>query len=372
MAANLSRINLLLARTRELDQAVRTNQPADDIMDAVREVERAAAEHDLEAIKRFEPDPDRSQIDPDAEEALAAITFELHAGTVLIALSEAVPDEESGRLGNPEYLQAALQVLEKTQHIAEDSLSIEARARFEADVTGTAAAIDPANAPTEFKDRAEAALEALLKEAEEVIFKAAESLKKIDPVKVLGALSQFSKQSDALAAAGRLLRKGIEKIQEAYNALVRLLGAQLLESVRDKVEEIWKAFKEGKHTHAVLAALYGIDPIKANIQGVLTKPLVDAQALIRACDALAPLAPKFKKHMALLTGLLSAITLAATVLALTPLSVQATPFIAGAYLLVLGAVVVIGREYAGAEWSLQWVKGVGVIVRDLRSAGGAN
>jgi len=33
--------------------------------------------------------------------------------------------------------------------------------------------------------------------------------------------------------------------------------------------------------------------------------------------------------------------------------------------LIVGAVIVIGREYAGAEWSLHWVRGVGLIVGGL-------
>jgi hypothetical protein len=72
--------------------------------------------------------------------------------------------------------------------------------------------------------------------------------------------------------------------------------------------------------------------------------------------------------MALLGGIASAITVASAVLACTPVSVHAAPFIAGAYLLVIGAVLLIGREFAGVEYSVHWVRGVGQITRELVAA----
>jgi hypothetical protein len=371
-ASQIENINILISRTRHLQVEIRRGAAQEEMEAALRQLEKAAEQQGqtgAATVKRFEPDPHRKQTDLSAEEALASILFELQTGNVLVAAAQAVPSGKSGEAGNAAHLDRALQSLESAKNAVADQEK--GRSHFEAALAKLVETVDETNAPEEFQKRAKAALDGLVADGSEVVQRVFKALNELDSTNIAEGLKKFGEKSEALATAGRLLRRGIEKIQEGYNALLRLLGPDLLKKIKDRVEKIWENFKSGKYTKDALEFIYDLKDIEDQIVHVLANPKLDAKAVVKGCQDLAPLGAQFKKHMALLSGIVSGITLAAAVLAFTPMRVQGSPFVAGAYLLVVGAVLLIGREFAGAEYSLHWIRGVGRIAGEIAPAAGA-
>jgi len=111
----------------------------------------------------------------------------------------------------------------------------------------------------------------------------------------------------------------------------------------------------------------GGDSVKAAIDKVLGTSTVGTSTLDGASDLLPPLGEGFKTKMAwarTLTGVIAAgagLLLVVGVAAAAPVAV----FTAGAYLLVLAAIIVVGRDYAGnGDFFLQH-KGLRAIIESL-------
>jgi hypothetical protein len=371
MTAGLETIDVLIARIHELQDTLQSEASETDLQYSIdRVVSAGSRDATFEIVNRFEPDTKVSQADASSEEALASITLELHAGNVLVAAGQAVSsvDAQAGAEANSRpYLDEALAELEHARNTVKQSSSPEARANFEANLALAAVQITAEQAPGEFRKRTEGTLDGLVADSESVVNKIFEKLKKTDGSKVVQALAKFADETDVFKNAARLIRQGIEKIQNAYNALIRLIGNELLKGVKDKVQKIWSDFADGKFTRDGLESMYAVQYVRKKAEGLLQNPRLDRQRLIEACADLAPLEPKFKKHMDLLNGFVAGIAIAAVVLPFTPLQPNAVLIVAGAYLLVLGAIILIGREYAGSEWTLHWVRGVGQIVLELET-----
>ena len=370
MHTELARMDVLIARSRELERTLSKRSSEDDILDAVAELERAAtASPFADSRARFEADQGAGGWAPNPEDALAEIAFELHSGALLITAGRAIPDETEERRADPKQIGSAVKTLERVRAEMAAELGEEARVRFEADADAALSAIDHANPWPEFGTRAKGALELLTTEASDLVGKAFDRLKEVDPAHVSAALAQFGQSTNALAAVGRLVRLGVKKVQEAYNALIRLLGVPALQGVKEKVEQFVADLKSGALIRDCLSRFLAVPQTMQKVTAIIDARSSVADAVAAACEEIVPLGPAFKKHIGLLSTILTGLTVAAAVLAFTGVGANATIFIAAAYLLVIGAVVVIGREYSGAEWTLHWVRGVGRIADDLAAGG---
>jgi len=157
-SSNLANIDVLIVQTRALQARIQSEADADEVQDAVRQVERAGSQKEtvVAAVSRFEPTGEEKQTDPATEDQLAAITLELHAGNVLIAAGQAV-----GETRNVAVLDQALRQLENTRNAVAKS-SVAERANFEAAMAEAPAQISPEQAPGEFRSRAETTLNGLM------------------------------------------------------------------------------------------------------------------------------------------------------------------------------------------------------------------
>jgi hypothetical protein len=112
---------------------------------------------------------------------------------------------------------------------------------------------------------------------------------------------------------------------------------------------------------------FGVEATRTHIAEILGSEGLERAALDEASNALSQLVIKFKENMAMAQGLTSAVTLAGTLLALTPLAGPELALVtASAYVLILAAVVLIGMDYADSGRILQRVRGVGEIADSVR------
>jgi hypothetical protein len=170
-----------------------------------------------------------------------------------------------------------------------------------------------------------------------------------------------------LPQAGDLVKRGIEKLQRAIDALLKLLDNEALKAVKDKLTEFWSKLTDGTLVDSLLDWAFGRDSIQTAVAKVTAMPNLAVTVFDGASDLLPPLEEGFKTKMSwarTLTGLIAAgmgLLLFAGVVAAGPLAV----FGGGAYLLILAAILVIGIDYAGKGGVFHQGKGVRGVIESL-------
>jgi hypothetical protein len=120
--------------------------------------------------------------------------------------------------------------------------------------------------------------------------------------------------------------------------------------VKEKITAFWKHVQDGTLLDSLLAWTFEQDNIHAALQQVAEKQALSGR-VDGASDLLPALGEGFKNQMkwaATLNSVVAAssgLLLIAGVVAAGPLAA----FTAGAYLLILAAIVIIGRDYAGRK-----------------------
>lgn len=75
-----------------------------------------------------------------------------------------------------------------------------------------------------------------------------EKLKKFDSTKIIEGIDKLGESFQVVAAAGKLIRQGLDLLKKALDALSNLFGKEALANTRKKVREIWKKFESGAYT----------------------------------------------------------------------------------------------------------------------------
>jgi len=322
------------------------------------------------------PEAEKATRERLTEDALASVLTDLQVANVLMAAGLTLG--ETGEKIEPRRLDEALLGLENTTRIIERSLASPlaegaAPGRFgfteEVAVPEAIQSADLPSAIETFRSRSDETLTTLVNETQGVVTSGVTALSRIDQEKVVAALSNLGLQIQALPKVGRLFRQGVEKLEGAIDALIRLLGSEALAQIKAKVEEVWRKVQEGEYVAQALEWAFGVEATRTHIAEILHSEGLKPEALDEASNALDRLAIKFEENMAMVQGLMSAVTLAGTVLALTPLAGPELALLtASAYVLILAAVILIGMDYADSGRILQRVPGVGEIASSVRPA----
>ncbi len=308
-----------------------------------------------------------------AEDTLASISADFQVANVLMAAGQVLG--ETGTKAPAALLDDALGGLEVTTQALQPALLSPLDAQPAA-VRMTLAGATPAVTPVVstsltgaqqcFQMIYDQTLAALVKDAQEAIGSAITALSKIDPQKVLEALSKLGAQVSDLPKIGRLFAQGVQKLEDAIDALIRLLGNKALEKIKAQVKAIWKDVTEGKYTTLALEHVFDTQGAREYLKPILEKPNLEMSRLDNASTQLLVLQGQFKDTMQTLGAITSALTLGGSFLALTTL---ATPELALgmalAYLVVMGAVLLSGMDYADAGKIIKRVAGVRVIAGNV-------
>ena len=197
-----------------------------------------------------------------------------------------------------------------------------------------------------------------------------EKLTKLDAAKVAEALEGFGQRPlEMLAAAGRLTRRGIEKLKAAIDAIVSLFGSEALAQVKAKVGELWEAFKAGKFTGAILTAMFATATVNQYITETLSHSTLDKDKIDNATNELSPLAQEYTRKVNLLRALRNGIGLVFGCLIFFDFAGPWITFTAAlGYLAVIGGTVLVGSEYTGQYRLFGWANGVKQVTGTIAAA----
>jgi hypothetical protein len=263
----------------------------------------AAVETHAPAAPRFAEDQ-ATALAAGPDETLASALFDVQAAGLLASAGLSVKETEVQ--GDPGGFAQALQEVSEARTI----LAQPPQPRLFTAPSGIASA-DLAVAKATFRTNSNTALKGIVNDAAETIGEIIEKLMKLDPNKITEAFGTFGQRPlEVLAAAGRLVRRALEKLKSAVEAIISVFGNEALAQVKSKVGEIWDSFKAGNFTNAILAAMAGTAAVDAHINEIIVRPGLDKDKIDNASNALAPLAEQYTSKINLLRALRNGIALA--------------------------------------------------------------
>lgn len=364
----LRNADAFLAASRQFQRALDTDENMAESVDELERTANLAGEAGFRSF-RFAGDPNEpaSGGRQSPQEETVGLLFEIQAATVLLAAGRALEEAPAAKPASAELRQAVTEFETALNELSRPWAS-PAGSRFSAENAGPApGTAGGADLVESFRARSKATLETLITGAHETLTRVITSLARLDPAKVAEALRNFGRNSQTLAAVGRLVRRGIEKLKNALDALGRLLGADALEKIKESVEKVWKDAQEHQLTRKALAWVLAVQVAERQVDQSLSQPGLEPAALTRGLEALDTLDSRYRKQMAVVDKMTNALALAASVLTLSSLASSSAPFLAGGYLLLIGSILLIGMDYADSGSALRWVRGVGEIASDLRT-----
>jgi hypothetical protein len=299
------------------------------------------------------------------EDLLAAAVLDLHVANVLMAAGNAVG--ETGTAGEEAALDESLLRLENIAGPLEHASVGDYPTRFGfEEMSEEAAAVhspDLQSAVANLRSRSESTLAGIVSEAKAVSM---DSLKKVDPGKLLDAISQLAKPLDELPRVGRLFQAGVEKFMTVLDTLGSIVTGELLASLKEQLKDLWKHTTEDDLPNELLEHALGVDGVRVKVADVLALARLNPARLDRASWEVSALAASFHEKMVLMRRLAAAIGLAGALLVVTPIAPHAALVTTTAYLLLMSSVVVVGRAYTGAELYVLRTQSVATIVSNVR------
>jgi hypothetical protein len=302
---------------------------------------------------------------PAAGDALALITTDIHIANVLIAAGQTI-DEGDGFTLPPALLDEALVRLDSANRTLSRAAADTGTFHFSEDVTPVAAPTLEAALAT-YRESTNNTLQTVVQELEKVARASVDSLSKLPIEKITAAFNGLGRAGDALPRIGQLLRQGIEKLESAVAALMRLLGSDALKAIREKVERIWTKAREGELLSRLLRNALHIDHTQSFVDEILAAGNIARDALNRGSTALVKLSKDFEAKMASARTLISGATFATSVLLLSPMAPQAALFAASLQVIIFAAVVLIALDYTDTG-TLRWVRGVRDVTAGLAAS----
>jgi hypothetical protein len=285
-------------------------------------------------------------------EAFEGIIADAQVGNTLIAAGQALG--EAGTQAGPGALDDAILALESTPDFA---VQIETALHFAAEATHSA---NLADATKTFQTRVQETLTTLVTQSREAGGAVLDKLLKVNGTKALEALAQLGGPLAMLPDLGVFIKKGVEKLVQAMHSLRDLLDSDALREVKEKLTAWWKHLTDGTLIDMLLAWAFDKSGIDDTVKKALAQTSLSANAVDGASDLLPPLQEGFKSKMAwskALAGVVgggAGLLLMIGHLAAGPVAAVA----AGAYLLILAAIMLIGRDYAGEKGMFHEGKGV--------------
>lgn len=296
------------------------------------------------------------------EDVLSGVLLDVQAANVL--LSAGIALNEHGRGSTTEFLNNSMAEIQNSGAIVTQNLAAQARLPFSPESGIKSANVEEAKKL--FSENANAALKEIVSEAALVVGDILKNLKKFGGAKVWEGIQKLGESSEFVAAAGRLIQRGLDILKNALEALSRLFGKEALESAKTKVGEIWEKFEAGQYTQDLLARLFETEATQAHIVTALGQVELEIAVIDSATNALLALAEKYRGNMKLLRLLMSGVAFAGTILTFLLAAPWIPLALAIVYAALIAATVLVGMDYSDSGRVLRWVRGVGEIASGIR------
>ncbi|MEP6912150.1 MAG: hypothetical protein ABI923_05320 [bacterium] len=350
---------------------------------AIRLLEQAGRQHDLgaQSYRAFmfkevqgQPTTELPVTPQSAKDLFASVLNDLQVASVYIAAGQNIG--ETPEPPKPALLTNALHRLEDTTIKIEQSLASSAtegkipssfgfvEGKVELPVVSSA---DAESAAATFETRSAETLKAVVDEAEGVVTLIIDYLKKLGPEKVLAALQSLGGPlAEVPALIGKLIKQGMEKMESAVNALIKLLGNDAVAKIKDEIVKLWNDVTGGGIVSYLLGKAFAVETTTEKIKNILKLKALNKDKLDQASNDLAQLLLPYKNDLAIAKKATQAISFSAAVLLVIPIAAPKVALLAAfAYGLVLSGVVLVGSDYADSGGILRRVRGVGEIANSL-------
>lgn len=293
-----------------------------------------------------------------ADDVTAAILGDLQVANVLIAAGIVL--EETDAKSDLVLLDRALFQLEEPGTFVAQSIVERAFA------TELVHSQDLAAARETLRQRTEDTLNSLISHAKDAGGVVIEAIRKVDGQKLLDALARFGSPLADLPKIGSLFRKGIEKMQSALDFLTRMLNSDFVTALREKLHAVWLTIQDGSWEDALLGWAFRVKEVQLSLARAATSSLTNLMEVDRASNEMPSLSEGFGTRMKWAKGITSAVTFGGGLLLFAGVTAGAsTLFVTGAYLSILAAILLIGRDCAGSGAIFHQQRGIQSIVDSL-------
>ena len=342
-SGNTSRIQYAI---QDLDESARAREPA-AVSFGFSESPSAQVITGVETETR-----DEVQI-PDA---LLGVLTDLQTANVLMAAGKAT-GEVDGTTAGPHELDHAIAALDQT--------TVEAAAPAPATFgfTERPASTKPEEARTTFQSECDQTFTALISEVRGVTGSLLEKLSHVDGKKIAAFIGDMGQVQSLLQPVGRLFQKGVDLAAAALRSLQNLLGEKAIGFLREKLGGLWEELTSGKLADSILGRVFNLEALRKQAAAVEARADLAVDPLDHASTELSALRESLKQSVSVLVRIAGAVGAASTLLALTPISAGASAsLVASSYVLLLGAAILIGMDYADSENVLNRIDGIGHIL----------
>lgn len=348
------------------DQAARTTmlvaQAGRDLRDALgdpdrvaRAVERLAGTAET-SIGQLEAAPAEgiALVPDDTEALLAAALSQLGVAGTMFAASEAVGEHGPAE---PTALDEPLRRLDAT-------VALLSRPPVQGIATPPPSAT-AADALAALRRQLGRTVDELISRSTKVISGSLTGIHDRGPTEVRKAWDMINDKLHLDEIGGKLARIGLRALRSALGMLARIVPASWLAGIRANVDHLIESTDRRGPAKALVGAAIGADRLAAPDNDPST---LDTAKLDRGTADLAELTAKYGKLMDLCGGIGTAVGLAAKLAGTLRLAVpQLGVVILAAHVLVIGGVVVLGRDHADAgldpgEQGRGMVRGVRTII----------
>jgi hypothetical protein len=288
---------------------------------------------------RYQDSANRDRPLTSVSDSLVAVLFDLQSANVLVAAGAQIRKQE-----NRIFLDDATQQIETTQELLKPAPVAMNYGPNNINSSTAQAAID------QFRVLSNQLLDKISRDVEHTIKLALSDVRKLDPTEILRALGGIGEAVPIVAQATTLVQKGFEKLKRAIEALAELFGKDRIKEIKEQIQQIIEEADLSGRT--LLDSVLGVATVKKYIAEILARQSLGASRTDGASNLLPEIDRAFTGNHTLLRGILRAIRLTALLLPLFSFTAPwLAPSLATAYILAIGAALLVGRQYTG-EWRI--------------------
>lgn len=344
--------------TRQSDRLLRASKAFKDSL-AGSEADRVESEREL--VGAVPTKPALSAVAPLDADHLAAVLLELQSGNLLLAAAVQTQAEE---------LHKPLDRARQQMQTAKTQLTGAPAPQHLAALSQPSDSLPAAKQA--FRDQSGKFLNEVVDEIEDTIKAALDQIK--DLLKKVGGkaakdlINEIGTSFPSLAEAGSLVRRGLQSIKRALEALANWLGGDSLSAVKPDLEKLWdKLREEGGRT--LLEYLIGADVARSRVDEALGKTTRVLEQVDEASNTLPPISGNFLREIRLVRLIVRGLALAGVLVGAVFAATVWVPLVwGGALFAAIAAALVIGGEYTGGRRLLRRVHGLEQVAEKLEAA----
>jgi len=225
-----------------------------------------------------------------------------------------------------------------------------------------------------FWQQTQEALEQMVVAAQEALTAVVEAVQNLSEADIKRALEDLSIRLKDLPEGGGMVGRGVRAFLDVINSLNDLIGPENVAKAKERISEWLQRLREGEYLKDILRWAFDVEATLRLVEHLLAATEAAKETIDDGATKIAALRIKFRAKMktvekivATIGTLLAILTTAATVPVVAPCIAAVSPYaplVSGvAYLSIVGYVLLLGWDYAGASKLGQRVHGVGDIAQ---------